>query len=226
MAKKIIKIKGINKSYGNLKVLDDITCDFEINHFYTITGKSGAGKSTLINILGLMDFAYNGTYLLNNREVSKLDSNELAKLRAKNIGFIFQDYQLCKNLTAIENVILPMILNRDIPKNERYNRALELLKSVGIDERKDHYPHELSGGEMQRVAIARALANDSDIILADEPTGNLDHENEKNILELLKQISQNKCVIVVSHSKIVYAYTDKIYKIVSGKLQEVKNENN
>ncbi len=227
MQKEIIKIDNINKSYGNIKILDNISCRFKLGSFYAILGESGAGKSTLINLLGLIDFSYSGKYTLNNFEISKIKNKDLSDFRAKNIGFVFQDFQLLKNMTAIENVMLPMLLNKNIKKNDRYRLALNLLKKVGLEKRKDHYPRELSGGEQQRVAIARALSNNPDIILADEPTGNLDKKIENEIFKILKVISkEHKCVVVVSHSANIKHYADVIYKIKNHKIYGVKNENN
>lgn len=152
-------------------------------------------------------------------EAIKYDDVELSKLRMKNIGFIFQSFHLKPTLKAFENVMIPMLINKDIKPKDRKERAIELLKSVGLGERIDHFPNELSGGEQQRVAIARALANNPNIILADEPTGNLDEQNEKEIFRLLKALSkEGKCVIVVSHSEYVKQYADKTYKIEGGKL--------
>jgi ABC-type lipoprotein export system ATPase subunit len=182
-------------------------------------GHSGSGKSTLINILGLIDSFDSGKYELYEKRVEKFNDAELSNLRMKNIGFVFQEFHLNSTLKAYENVIVPMLINKDIDPKDRKKRAIDLLESVGLGERIDHFPNELSGGEQQRVAIARALANNPSIILADEPTGNLDEKNEQIIFSNLKELSMNgKCVIVVSHSNEVKKYANKVFKIVDGKL--------
>lgn len=226
MKKKVIILKNIRKNFGTLKVLENITCEFREKTFYAILGESGTGKTTLINILGLLDTSYNGTYLLNNINVLDSHNKSLTLNKPAKIGFVFQDYQLLQNMTALENVMIPMLLNNEIKRKNRRDLAIRLLKKVGLEDRKDHYPKELSGGEQQRVAIARALANNPEIILADEPTGNLDKKNETAIFELLKNISQDgKCVIIVSHSLNITNYADYIYKLQNGKIFGEKNEN-
>lgn len=226
MKKKVIILKNIRKNFGTLKVLENITCEFREKTFYAILGESGTGKTTLINILGLLDTSYNGTYLLNNINVLDSHNKSLTLNKSAKIGFVFQDYQLLQNMTALENVMIPMLLNNEIKRKNRRDLAIRLLKKVGLEDRKDHYPKELSGGEQQRVAIARALANNPKIILADEPTGNLDKKNETAIFELLKNISQDgKCVIIVSHSLNITNYADYIYKLQNGKIFGEKNEN-
>lgn len=226
MKKKVIILKNIRKNFGTLKVLENITCEFREKTFYAILGESGTGKTTLINILGLLDTSYNGTYLLNNINVLDSHNKSLTLNKSTKIGFVFQDYQLLQNMTALENVMIPMLLNNEIKRKNRRDLAIRLLKKVGLEDRKDHYPKELSGGEQQRVAIARALANNPEIILADEPTGNLDKKNETAIFELLKNISQDgKCVIIVSHSLNITNYADYIYKLQNGKIFGEKNEN-
>ena len=164
--------------------------------------------------------------MLNNINVLDSHNKSLTLNKSAKIGFVFQDYQLLQNMTALENVMIPMLLNNEIKRKNRRDLAIRLLKKVGLEDRKDHYPKELSGGEQQRVAIARALANNPEIILADEPTGNLDKKNETAIFELLKNISQDgKCVIIVSHSLNITNYADYIYKLQNGKIFGEKNEN-
>lgn len=199
--------------------LDDVSFKFEMGKLYGIMGHSGSGKSTLINIIGLLENPTKGSYILDKKDVSKLSDKELADLRLKTIGFIFQDYFLDDNMTALENVMLPLLINKELTFKEKEEKACNLLKEVGLEKRIKHFPKELSGGEKQRVAIARALANEPKIILADEPTGNLDEENEKIILDILKNLSKDgKCVIVVSHSEEIKKYADQLIKIKSGKL--------
>ncbi len=225
--KVLIRLEHITKNYvnkhHNILVLDNISIDFSKQKFYLIIGHSGNGKSTLINILGLIDSKFEGNYLIYGNEVSTLNNKDLAKIRMQHVGFIFQDFYLDPYLKAIENVLVPMYINENILKESRKSKAIELLDKVGLKERINHFPRELSGGEQQRVAIARALANDPDIILADEPTGNLDSTNEKMVFEQLKKLSKDgKCVIVVSHSDLAKKYADVVYELDDHKLYEVK----
>lgn len=225
--KEIIKLNNIYKSYKikdkEIKVLNGINVNFNKFTLYGIMGHSGSEKSTLINILGLIEKIDEGNYILYDKEVNDYTDNNLSKLRMKNIGFIFQDFLLKPNLKAYENVMLPMLINKEIKPSERKEKAKELLKLVGLENRVEHFPKELSGGEQERVAIARALANNPDIILADEPTGNLDFKTEQGIFELLKELSKKgKCVIVVSHSQYIKNYADVIYELDSGKLTSVE----
>ncbi len=219
----IIELKDVNKTYrkndSEVKALVDINITFQKGEFYAIMGHSGSGKSTLINILGLMNKCDSGNYYFNGNDVKNLNDMEASKIRMKEIGFVFQEFYLDEYMTAKDNIILPMLINKDIEKQEREKIAEDLLKKVNLLERKDHLPKELSGGERQRICIARALANNPSIILADEPTGNLDEDNEKVIFEYLKQLSQEgKCVIVVSHSNEVKNYADEIINIQKGEL--------
>ena len=225
--KSLITLKNVTKNYisrhRNILVLDDISVEFLSGTFYLIIGHSGNGKSTLINILGLIDSKFDGNYTIYGQNISTLNDKDLAKIRMQHIGFIFQDFYLDPYLKAIENVIVPMYINKSVSKENRKSKAIELLDRVGLKERIHHFPRELSGGEQQRVAIARALANDPDIILADEPTGNLDSTNEKMVFEQLKKLSKDgKCVIVVSHSDLAKKYADVVYEIDNHKLHEVK----
>ncbi len=219
----VIELKGINKIYkkGNeeVRALEDIDLAFEKGKFYAIMGHSGSGKSTLISILGLMNKFDSGDYLLNEKSTKDLKELEASKLRMKEIGFVFQEFYLDEYMTALDNVILPMLINKEIDKQNREKIAIDLLKKFKLEGRESHLPHELSGGEKQRVCIARALANNPSIILADEPTGDLDEENEKMIFDYLKQLStEGKCVIVVSHSNEVKNYADILIELKSGKL--------
>lgn len=218
-----MELKNVSKVYKikeeKIIALDNFSYKFEMAKLYGIMGHSGSGKSTLINILGLLENPTSGTYKLDNKNVSKLNSGELAKLRLNTIGFIFQDYFLDEFMSALENVMLPLLINKELTFKEKREKAKKLLSAVGLENRINHFPKELSGGECQRVAIARALANDPKIILADEPTGNLDEENETMIFEQLKKLSkEGKCVIVVSHSEEIKKYASEILNISKGKL--------
>ena len=223
MENKYLKLENICKVYNSktekVIALNQINYQFEVGKFYAIMGHSGSGKSTLISILGLIDRPSSGKYYLNGEDVFKLDDYKLSKLRNKEIGFIFQNFYLDEHLKAYENVMIPMIINENIPKDERKNRAITLLKKLNLEKRVNHFPKEMSGGEQQRVAIARALANEPNIILADEPTGNLDKKNENMIFEELKRLSlDGKLVIVVSHSDEIKKYADIILELKDGEL--------
>ena len=218
-----MNIENVTKIYRTkdeeIVALDNVSFSFESGKFYAIMGHSGSGKSTLIRILGLIDNFDKGNYTINNKNVKKLNDDDLSMLRMKTIGFIFQDFYLDENLKAYENVILPMIINKEINNKERKNKAIMLLEKVGLSNRVKHFPRQMSGGEQQRVCIARALANNPNYILADEPTGNLDENNESLVFSELKKLSNSgKCVIVVSHSKNVEDYADVLLEIKNGKL--------
>ena len=225
MKETIIELKNVKKEFKRknetIKALDDISINFEAGKFYAIMGHSGSGKSTAINIISMLEDVTSGTYKINGIDTKNLSSDEIADLRKDYIGLVFQDFYLDEHLKAYENVILPMIINSKIKKEERKERALELLETVDLSERINHFPKELSGGECQRVAIARALANNPHVILADEPTGDLDEENEHKIFKILKRLSEEgKCIIVVSHSNEVKKYANIIYNLKKGKLVE------
>lgn len=198
----IITVDNINKTYKNgsleLQVLKNISFKVDKGEFLAIMG-SGSGKSTMMNILGCLDNQYEGRYILDGIDISKSTENELSEIRNKKIGFIFQSFNLLPRLTALENVELPLVYS-SIPKEERHKRANELLEMVGLKERIHHRPNELSGGQRQRVAIARALANNPSIILADEPTGNLDSKSEEEIIEILQKLNKmGKTIVIVTH---------------------------
>lgn len=219
----MLELKNVKKVYvvKNEKVmaLNDVSYTFEMNNFYGIMGHSGSGKTTLISILGLLESCDSGTYLINGEEVKDFDNNKISKIRRDYVGFVFQDFYLDEYLNVYENVMLPLITHKELSKEMKNEMVIEALTKVGIVDRKNHFPSQLSGGEKQRVAIARALINNPKIILADEPTGNLDEDNEKMIFQILKDLSkEGKCVIVVSHSNEVKSYADKIIKIANGKL--------
>ncbi len=223
----MIELKNVYKSYKKdnkqIEVLNNINYKFKDKTLYYINGKSGAGKSTLIQILGLLLNIDKGTILLNGKDVSKLKEDELSEIRNKSIGFVFQSYYLNPYMKSYENVMLPTYTNKKMNELERKNLSYKLLKLVDLEDRINHYPKELSGGEQQRVSIARALINNPSIILADEPTGSLDPENEIIVLKYLKHLKEmGKCVIVVSHSKVVEKYADITLELNNHNIVEVK----
>lgn len=206
----------VSESGQQVKALNLVTYKFEVGKFYAIMGESGSGKSTLINILGLMDEATKGSVFLDGVDTSKCSDDELCKLRNEKIGFVFQNFYLNNKLTALENVLLPMYINGNVD----LNKAKDLLKTFNVLDRESHYPYELSGGEQQRVSLARALVNNPKYILADEPTGNLDSKNEDEVFNYLKDISKDKCVIVVSHNEKIKNYADKVVYLEKGVLKD------
>ena len=199
----IITVNNVNKTYHNgsmeLQVLKNISFTVKEGEFLAIMGSSGSGKSTMMNILGCLDHEYNGEYILDGIDISKSTEDELSEIRNKKIGFIFQSFNLLPRLTALENVELPLVYS-SVPKADRHQKALELLEMVGLKDRVHHKPNELSGGQRQRVAIARALVNNPSIILADEPTGNLDSKSEEEIIEILQKLNKMaKTIVIVTH---------------------------
>lgn len=225
----VLEVKNLTKIYKsrennqNIIVLDKVNQTFEKGKIYNIIGHSGAGKTTLLRIIGLLVEYNNGTIIINNNDSSKMSDKIKASIRNQNIGFVFQNYLLNDNLKAIENIMVPMYINKNIKIKDRKKKAKELLKKVNLDTKENNYPKEMSGGEQQRVAIARALANNPEIILADEPTGNLDKDNEKIILDIFSKLKdEGKCIIVASHSDYVKDYSDVILKIDNGKLEVLK----
>lgn len=221
----IIEIKDLFKSYKikekNLEILCNLSVKFESGKFYAIMGHSGSGKTTLLNLIGGLESITSGTIKIDNINISKLNQKELSNIRKEYIGYVFQDMFLDKYLKSFENVMIPMYLNNKEKYQEKKDKAINLLDYVDLKERINHFPGELSGGERQRVAIARALANDPKIILADEPTGNLDKKNEKKIFGIFKNLAESgKCIIVVSHSNEVKEFADVIYNLDEGKLNK------
>lgn len=210
-----INVKNLNKTYdGKTMILEDFSYTFESGKFYAIMGRSGAGKSTLLNIIGTIDSATDGEVLVMGKNVTGLKEKEKAELRMKNIGFVFQGFYLNPYLNGEENVIVPMRINREIPSTDRKQIAEKLMADFGVENLKSSLPSQMSGGEQQRVCIARALANNPDIILADEPTGNLDEENEKIVFSYLKKLAeQGHTVIAVSHNEAVKDYADEIVEM-------------
>lgn len=218
-----LEIKNATKIYNNqVKALDNVSLTVNQGEFIVVMGQSGSGKSTLLQIAGLLDSCTSGSVSINGTDVSKLDKNDLADVRMKSLGFVFQSFHLNSHLKLYENIMVPMLINDKFKnKAEMQERAMELIDILGLTHRKEHYPSELSGGEQQRVAIARALANNPDFILADEPTGNLDSKNELMIFEELKKLSEaGKGVFVVSHNDAVRKFADKIYIMKDGVLNE------
>lgn len=212
--------KEYMKKKEKISVLENINVKFEKEKLYAIMGESGSGKTTLLNIIGTLDTLTQGKLLINDKEIINLKDEEKAKIRMKEIGFVFQNFYLNPNMTVEENIMQPMYINPEYNRISMEEKTEELIKMVGLESRRTHYPKELSGGEEQRVAIARALANNPEIILADEPTGNLDKNNEIKILEILKDLSKKgKCVIIVSHSNKVIEYADKVLNLKEGKLE-------
>ncbi len=213
----MISCKNITKSYQNVSVLGGVSLDVKEGSLSSIVGSSGAGKSTLLHILGTLDQPDSGSIILNGIEITKLNSRDLAKLRNQQIGFIFQFHHLLPEFTAIENVTIPGFIAKR-PDKEVVDKATELLQFLGMGHRMDHKPSQLSGGEQQRVAIARALINSPKILLADEPTGNLDQKNANEVFELLLKLRQefNLTMILVTHDLLLSEKTDYRYVMKDG----------
>jgi len=219
---KVVELIEVTKVYelprGSIKALDNVTTSIEAGEFISVMGPSGSGKTTLLNIIGCLDTPTRGRVVIGGEDINGLDDNQLTRLRRDKIGFVFQQFNLIPTLTALENIEYPMILKG---LNGYEKKAKELLLSVGIDLRLgENKPNELSGGEQQRVAIARALANEPDIILADEPTGNLDSKTSKDIMALLKDTNERgKTIIVVTHDPQVASYTSRTFRLVDGRVE-------
>jgi len=224
-SKKLIEMKNISKRYfcgeNEVKALDGVDLSVECGEFLSIIGKSGSGKSTLMNIVGCLDVQSEGSYKLNGNEVSEFNKDELAKIRNRTIGFIFQGYNLIPELDAVENVELPLFY-RGEGKDVRREKAIAALEKVGIIERRKHRPAQMSGGQQQRVAIARAIAADPKIVLADEPTGNLDESCGEDIMRILCDMhKEGKTIIVITHDAVVARRAQRIVKISDGRLTAV-----
>jgi putative ABC transport system ATP-binding protein len=222
MANEIIHLVDIVKNFkvGTVLVeaLRSVSLTIMKNEFVAIMGPSGSGKSTLMNILGCLDTPTSGEYILNGEDVSKLDDNNLAEIRNKQIGFVFQTFNLLPRSTALENIMLPLIY-AGVTKNSRIERALKVAEEVKLSDRIAHRPNELSGGQRQRVAIARALINNPAIILADEPTGNLDSKTSIEILGVLEEIHKNgNTVIIVTHEEDIALHAHRIIRLMDGKI--------
>ena len=220
MSDSIIKLEGIEKSYymGNqaIPVLKGITLNIFKNEYVALMGPSGSGKSTLMNILGCLDSPTGGRYILNNKDVSKMEDDDLAGVRNMEIGFVFQQFNLLPRLTAVENVALPLIY-AGVNKKERTERAMEALRKVDLADRSHHKSNELSGGQIQRVAIARALVNNPSILLADEPTGNLDSKTSVEVMRIFGKLqAAGNTVVLVTHEEDIAGYAHRIVRLRDG----------
>ncbi len=218
------KMEGINKDYEmgdeTLRVLKDIYLDIEPGEYLSILGPSGSGKSTLMNIIGCLDIPTEGGYTLHGKQIDELDDVELAHIRSQEIGFIFQNSQLLARMDALKNVELPLIY-AGVPSKQRRERAEEMLNMVGLNDRMHHYPNQLSGGQQQRVAIARALVTNPSILLADEPTGALDQNTGKQVMELFEKLNKDgRTIIMITHDMKVASYAKRVVHIIDGVLTE------
>ncbi len=217
----LIEARNIRKVYSlgdvEVRALDGISTTIDKGEFVAIMGQSGSGKSTFMNVLGCLDIPTGGHYLLDGVDTGELSRDELAEIRNKKLGFVFQGFNLLSRTSAAENVELPMLYN-GMSAHDRHERARRALKSVGLDGREDHHPNQLSGGPQQRVAIARALVNDAPIILADEPTGNLDTRTSVEIMELFVKLNRDSgiTVILVTHEPDIAAYSKRIIRFLDG----------
>lgn len=218
----LISVKDLVKQYemGNqiIRALDGVDLDIYTNDYVALMGPSGSGKSTLMNLLGCLDSPDQGNYILNNKDVSQMEDAALAEVRNKEIGFVFQTFNLLPRVSALENVALPLVY-AGLNKSDRIEKAQQALESVGLGDRVKHRPNELSGGQRQRVAIARALVNDPSIILADEPTGNLDTKTSIEIMEIFEKIqAQGNTIVIVTHEPDIAEHAHRIVKLRDGKV--------
>ena len=224
MERTFFQMRGINKIYPmgdeEAHILKDVNLDVERGEYLSVLGPSGSGKSTLMNIIGCLDVPTFGRYILNGREIEELSEAELAAIRSREIGFIFQNSQLLPRLTAQKNVELPLIYAGVSPK-ERRMRAARMLERVGLADRMGHYPNQLSGGQQQRVAIARALVGNPSILLADEPTGALDQKTGKQVMGLFQELSrEGRTIIMITHDMHIAEYAGRVVHIIDGELTE------
>ena len=220
----LIHIENMKKIYNpgenEVRALDGIDLDIEKGDLVANVGHSGSGKSTLMNMLGCLDTPTSGKYVLDGQDVASMTDNQLADVRNKEIGFIFQGFNLISNLDAVGNVELPLVY-RGVSKNERKQLAMEALKSVGLEDRMKHKPNEMSGGQQQRVAVARAVAAKPPIILADEPTGNLDTKSTQEIMEILKELHRSgRTVIIITHDEEIASQAHRVIRILDGRIEE------
>jgi len=227
---KVISLDKIVKNYyiGSIIVEALRSVDIEIkeNEYVAIMGPSGSGKSTLMNLIGCLDTPTSGAYILNGTDVSQMDDNRLAEIRNQEIGFIFQTFNLLPRYTALENVTLPLVY-AGANKSDRVQRAKQVLDDVGLSDRMDHKPNELSGGQRQRVAVARALVNHPSIILADEPTGNLDSKTSVDIMKLFGEIhSKGNTIILVTHEEAIARYAHRIIRLIDGQVDKIEINKN
>ena len=223
MSAPLIELRAITKTYGQGQAAFQALCGVDLSiaegDFVAVMGPSGSGKSTLMNILGCLDTPTSGTYILNNKDVSQMHDDELAEIRNKEIGFVFQTFNLMPRTTALNNVALPMIY-AGYSKSDRNKRAKEVLEQVNLADRMDHQPNQLSGGQRQRVAIARALVNKPSIILADEPTGNLDSKTSTEIMKLFGDIHKlGNTVILVTHEEEIASYANRVIRLRDGMIE-------
>lgn len=232
MANKILDIADLKREFQmgseTVRALKGVSFTVDAGEFVTIMGSSGSGKTTLLNILGCLDQPTDGKYLLDAIDVKSLSRNELARLRNRKIGFVFQSYNLLARTSALENVELPLFYNADVPSKERRQKAIHSLEAVGLAERMDHMPNELSGGQQQRVAIARALVNEPVMILADEATGNLDTKTSYEIMALLQELnsSKGKTIVFVTHEPDIAAFSSRTVTLKDGRvIKDIKNVN-
>jgi putative ABC transport system ATP-binding protein len=220
---KIIHLESVVKHYylgaEVVEALRSISLEINKNEYVTIMGPSGSGKSTLMNIIGCLDTPTSGTYILNGKDASKLIDNQLAEIRNKEIGFVFQTFNLLPRYSALENVMLPLVY-AGVPKQERIARAKVALESVGLADRMEHKPNELSGGQRQRVSVARAMVNNPAIILADEPTGNLDSKTSVDIMALFREIhNHGNTIILVTHEENIARHANRIIRLLDGHIE-------
>lgn len=226
----VISLDKIVKNYyiGSITVeaLRSVDIDIKTNEYVAIMGPSGSGKSTLMNLIGALDTPTSGEYILNGTDVSQMDDNRLAEIRNQEIGFIFQTFNLLPRYTALENVMLPLVY-AGVSKSVRSERATQTLTEVGLGDRMDHKPNELSGGQRQRVAVARALVNDPSIILADEPTGNLDSKTSVDIMKLFGHIHRRgNTIILVTHEEDIAQYAHRIIRLLDGEIDKIEINKN
>lgn len=232
MANKILDINELKREFKmgseTVRALRGVSFTVDAGEFVTIMGSSGSGKTTMLNILGCLDKPTDGQYLLDGVNIKELSRNELAKLRNHKIGFVFQSYNLLARTSAVENVELPLLYNKDIPAKERREKAIHSLQAVGLGERMGHLPNQLSGGQQQRVAIARALVNEPVMILADEATGNLDTRTSYEIMSLFQELNskQGKTIVFVTHEPDIAAFSSRTVVLKDGRvIKDTKNEN-